>query len=81
MDECFENITLLQTKKLKPIPIILYGSDFWSPLVEGFIKPVLMEKYKTISPADLSIFTVTDDDNLVLDVIKNAKPRTGNHGD
>jgi len=75
LDELFEVITLLQTKKLKPIPIVLYGSDFWRPLMDGFARPILLDKFKTISPEDMNLFTITDDDNLVLDIIKKAPPR------
>ena len=75
MDELFEVITLLQTHKLKPVPIILYGSEFWKPLMEGFARPILLNKYKTISEEDFNLFTITDDDEKVLEIIKNAKPR------
>ena len=74
-DELFEVITLLQTHKLQPIPIVLYGSEFWKPLFDGFVRPILLEKYKTISEDDFKLFTITDDDNLVIDMIKNAPAR------
>ena len=75
LDELFEVVTLLQTKKLKPIPIILYGSSFWKPLMEGFARPVMLNQFKTISASDMDLFIITDDDNLVLETIKNAPPR------
>lgn len=75
LDELFEVITLLQTKKLKTVPIILYGSDFWKPLMEGFVRTTLLEKFKTISKEDMDIFTITDDDDLVIKIIKEAHPR------
>ena len=74
-DELFEIITLLQTKKLKPIPVILFGVDFWKPLMEGYVRPVLLEKYKTISAEDFNLFTITDDNDLILKIIKEAQPR------
>lgn len=77
LDECFEILTLLQTRKLAPIPVILYGSEFWLPL-ENVFKTSLLEKYRTISPEDLSIFTITDDDDAVLQIIRNAKLRGDN---
>lgn len=79
-DELFELITLIQTKKLAPIPVVLYGVDFWTPIVE-LIKTQLAEKFKTISPDDLNLFTVTDDDDKVIEIVKNAKPRLHNHTD
>lgn len=75
LDECFEQVTLIQTKKLPPIPVILYGTEFWKPFEKVF-KEVLLAKFHTISEEDLSIFTITDDDDQVMEIIKNAKPRT-----
>ena len=56
LDELFDVLTLVQTKKIDPIPIVLIGRDFWSRLVnfeflveEGFV-----------APDDLSLFTVVD---------------------
>ena len=80
MDEMFEVLTLVQTGKLKPIPIVFYGSRFWTPLVE-FFKSMMLETYKTISPADMNLFTVTDDDDLVIKIIHDAKSRADNHLD
>ncbi len=80
MDEFFEQLTLVQTGKLKPVPMILYGSDFWNPFV-ALWKTVLLEKYKTISSEDFNLFTVTDDDNQVLEIIKGAKSREDNRLD
>ncbi len=80
MDEMFEVLTLVQTGKLKPIPIVFYGTKFWTPLVE-FFKTMMLETYKTISPEDMNLFTVTDDDDLVIKIVKEAKLRTDNHLD
>lgn len=59
MDEFFELVTLIQTKKIEPVPIVLYGKDFWEPLLEYFKKD-LLKKYKTISPEDLELFHLVD---------------------
>lgn len=59
LDEFFEIITLIQTKKIKKIPIILYGTDFWEPLIRFFEKD-LLKKFKTISKEDLDLFHVVD---------------------
>lgn len=79
-DEAFELITLVQTGKLKPIPIVLYGSAFWQPFVD-VIKTLMLEKYKTISPKDMDVFTVTDDDDTVIGIVRSAKDRKDNHLD
>lgn len=59
LDELFEIITLIQTKKIQKIPVILYGKDFWDPLVR-FMEKDLLKKHKTISPEDLDLFYVAD---------------------
>ncbi len=59
LDEFFELVTLIQTEKIAKIPIVLYGKDFWNPLIEYFVKTLLKE-YKTISKEDLDLFFVAD---------------------
>ncbi len=59
MDELFEMLTLIQTKKIERIPIVLYGKDFWDPLI-SFFKKSLLKQYKTISKEDLDLFQVVD---------------------
>ena len=58
MDELFEVLTLIQTKKIgKRIPIYLFGNDFWSKLIDfkQFVK------FGVISPEDLELFQVVDE--------------------
>jgi hypothetical protein len=59
LDEFFEAITLVQTKKTDPFPIVLIGTDYWKGLVD-WIKTVLIRE-KMISSDDLNLFHVTDD--------------------
>ena len=59
MDEFFEMVTLIQTKKIEKVPIVLYGADFWEPLVKYF-KSKMLKEYKTISKEDLDLFVVVD---------------------
>jgi uncharacterized protein (TIGR00730 family) len=68
MDEFFELVTLIQTKKIEPIPIVLYGKDFWSPMLQYFEKTLLKE-YKTVSKEDLEIFHLVDDVDEAYDYI------------
>ena len=75
LDEFFEILTLKQTKKIPDVPIILYGKDFWEPLQEYFKKVFLKEGEETISPEDLNLYVITDNDEEVLDIIKNATVR------
>lgn len=59
LDELFEIVTLIQTKKIEPLPVILYGKDYWDPLLR-FFETSLLKKFETISPEDLQIFKVVD---------------------
>lgn len=67
LDELSEILTLVQTGKSKRIPIILYGSEFWSGLVEWFRTTLVSEG--TISETDLDLFTITDDPQVAIDTI------------
>ena len=66
LDELFEVITLVQTGKAKPVPIILFGSDYWKRLVDF---DVLVEE-GVISPGDLMLFEYVDDPQVAWDVIR-----------
>jgi uncharacterized protein (TIGR00730 family) len=64
LDEFFEALTLMQTHKIYPLPLVLFGCEFWSGLI-AWIKTTLME-YETISDEDLELIKVTDDPQEVL---------------
>jgi len=70
LDELFEILTLVQTGKTEPLPIVLYGSEFWNPLVD-WIKKTLLQEFRTISPEDLDLFIVSDDLDEIYDYIVN----------
>ena len=59
LDELFEALTLIQTQKIGKFPIVLVGSNFWIGLID-WIKKVMLEKEKNISPEDLDLFVVVD---------------------
>ncbi len=59
LDELFEAITLIQTKKIVLFPIILVGRDFWEGLFD-WIKGTLLEKNGNISPKDLDLIHLVD---------------------
>lgn len=67
MDELFEAITLIQTKKIGKFPIVLVGRKFWSGLLD-WIKNTLVEE-GNISPQDLDLISIVDTEEEVLDVI------------
>jgi uncharacterized protein (TIGR00730 family) len=70
MDELFEAITLIQTKKIARFPIILVGTSFWSGLID-WIKTVLIEKELTVSPDDLKLIKIVDTEEEVVEVLDN----------
>jgi len=74
MDEFFELITLIQTNKIERIPIILVGKKFWKP-IDKFIRKSLCQKYDTIEQKDVDLYTVTDDEDEIIKIIRNAPPR------
>lgn len=76
MYEFFEMLTHLQTGKIGLIPIILYGVEFWTP-IKKLLEEQFVEKYKTISAADLERFIITDDVDQILEVIRISKMRDG----
>lgn len=75
MDEFFEMLTLIQTKKIERIPIVLYGKKFWEPLLKWFEKD-LLKTYKTISKEDLELIKVVDSiDEAFKYIVKETKDK------
>lgn len=60
MDEFFESMTLIQTLKIAPFPVVLIGHEFWDGLLD-WLRTTMRDKYNYIGPKDMDIFTVTDD--------------------
>ena len=63
MDELFESVTLRQTGKLKDFPVILYGTEYWSPMVKWMRET--MHASGCINDADLRLLAITDDPECV----------------
>lgn len=59
LDEFFEIITLIQTKKLEPVPIVLVGARYWGALHE-FINTQVYEENRAIDKEDMQLFTIVD---------------------
>jgi len=59
LDEFFEILTLVQTKKIGKIPIVLVGASYWTPLLEWF-NTSLYHKHKTVGSEDLALYTLVD---------------------
>jgi hypothetical protein len=73
-DELFEIITLVQTKKIPKVPIILVGSDFWNDF-DAVIKKQAVEHVKSINLEETKIYVITDNDDEIIDIIKRAPLR------
>lgn len=69
MDELFEVLTLRQTKKIKPIPVILVGRDFWTGL-KDWIQNTMLEA-GNINPEDLDLMPIVDEPEEVMEIIKD----------
>ena len=74
LDELFEILTLVQTKKIPWVPIILVGIDFWKPLTT-WIDAELCRKFKTIDAEDTDLYHLFDDEQMVVDLIKEVPIR------
>jgi hypothetical protein len=75
MDELFEMLTLIQTKKSERVTVVLVGKDFWSPLV-SWMHEHFAEREKTIDPEDLSLFNLVDSAEEAFAHIRHTKERT-----
>ena len=70
LDEMFEALTLIQTKKIGAFPIVLIGKSYWSGLLE-WIKKTLLDENKNISPQDLDLFSVVETPDEAVEVINS----------
>jgi uncharacterized protein (TIGR00730 family) len=68
MDEFFEALTLIQTRKIKSFPLILMGSEYWHGLIE-WLKNTMLQEDK-ISPADMDLIQIIDEPEEVVKLIK-----------
>jgi uncharacterized protein (TIGR00730 family) len=69
LDELFEALTLIQTKKIGRFPIIMVGKEYWSGLID-WIKNTMLEGENNINPEDLKLFSVVDTPDEAVRVIE-----------
>lgn len=69
MDEFFESLTLIQTLKIKPFPVVCIGQDFWDGLVK-WIRQTMLDRFGNISPEDMDYFRVTDDVDEAVEILQ-----------
>jgi uncharacterized protein (TIGR00730 family) len=75
LDEFTEILTLVQTKKITRVPIVLYGKEFWTPLL-AFFEQNLLNEHHSISPEDLELYHLVDSVDEAFEYItKNVRPR------
>ena len=70
LDELFEALTLIQTKKIGRFPIVLVGSDYWKGLLH-WIEEIVLKQEQNINQTDLSLINVVDSASEVIEVIDN----------
>ena len=68
LDEMFEVLTLIQTKKITRVPVVCVGTKYWSGLKE-WIKDAMLTQSSNINPDDLKLFDITDDPAEVVKII------------
>jgi len=71
LDELFESVTLIQTQRIKPLPVIMVGTDYWGGLM-SWIESRLLVKEKMISPNDFEILQVMDDPEEIVKAVKKV---------
>lgn len=75
LDELFEFLTLMQTGKMASMPVVLYGSRYWAPMV-AWIRDTMAAEGK-VNPADLDMFTIADDPTVAAQaIIAHRRPTT-----
>lgn len=71
LDEFFESLTLIQTHKINPFPVVCVGKDFWGELID-WTRRTMAERYATISPEDMDLLYLTDDVDEAVERVVNA---------
>jgi uncharacterized protein (TIGR00730 family) len=70
LDELFEALTLIQTEKVRNFPVVLFGRDYWSGLID-WLRETMAREGK-ISPADLDLLRITDDPEEVVRCVREV---------
>lgn len=75
LDEAFEILTLIQTKKISDkIPVVLVGKEFWNP-IDKWLREEIYNKYQAVDEQDLSIYKIVDSAEEAFELIKDAPAR------
>ena len=68
LDELFEALTLIQTRKINKFPIILVGKEFWQGLMD-WVKKMVCEEFQNINPEDLDLIRLVDNEDEVVQIL------------
>ena len=79
MDEFFESLVLIQTLKQASFPVILMCTEYWEGLT-SWIKTKMLGEHQHISPEDLDVFTMADDPQTAVRIIREYKEAEGHVG-
>jgi uncharacterized protein (TIGR00730 family) len=79
LDEFFEVVTLVQTERIPQFPLVLFGRDHWSGLIQ-WMKKELIQKNNFIEGDDLELFKITDEVDEVVEIIRDYERRVGPPG-
>ena len=79
LDEFFELITLIQTNKIRRVPIILVGKEFWQPLLD-YMKKVVYEEHGNIDEKDMKIYQLVDTAKDAFKIIQDSVKESQKNG-
>ena len=68
LDEFFEILELLHTKKISPVPLIMVGSEYWNEL-NNFIRGEVFKKHQAIEKQDMTIYQIVDDEEAIIKLV------------
>jgi uncharacterized protein (TIGR00730 family) len=74
LDEFFEIVTLIQTKKIPRVPLILVGGDYWN-MLDRYIHDELLRVHHAIDPEDTNLYDITEDPDEIVRLVANAPMR------
>ncbi len=80
LDELFETVTLVQTNKIAPMPLVLYGRTFWQGMLD-WIKGTMEERHQYISHGDINLMTVVDSVDEAMEALSAATWENSGIGD
>ena len=74
LDELFEIVTLIQTRKSERLPIVLVGKDFWGPLI-AWIESTVYGTYDAIHRDDIKLLTLVDSAEEAYEIVAASRAR------